>query len=156
MKAFRKHKHFWSLLAFWLLFTTTGFSINEHYCNGILKNIAILIDPGCCDEDVTCHKTTIDVKIEDVQADKKCCSASTDDNQCCSTEYNLVQLDVELLNTNVQSEKTFLFDNIELLNSKIQHDYTNLIDNYCLNFYLKKSTIVLKKAPLAFFQSFLL
>lgn len=154
MKAFRKHKNFWSFLAFWLLFTTSGFSINEHYCNGILKDITLVVEPGCCEEEAACHSIKDDVKVN-IES-KTCCKSSSNENQCCSTEYNYIHLDVELSNIVVQSQNTLLLD-LELFDdNSFKYKNTQKASFQALNFHPYNFIFVLNKAPLALFQNFLL
>jgi len=158
MKSFRKHKKLWSFLAIWLLFTTSGFSINEHYCNGILKNTAIVIEPGCCDTEAACHSIAdeINVSIESKNDKAKCCKNSTTENQCCSTEYNFVQLDVELLNSTIQTQKILLPEFELFTNNSIKFKAINEASFQAFNFNPYNFIFVLNKAPLALFQNFLL
>lgn len=54
------------LLSFLLLVTTTGLTINRHYCGDNLESISIFSEPqSCCEMPNCCHNESIVIQLEE-------------------------------------------------------------------------------------------
>ncbi len=104
------------LLALMMLLTTSGFSINLHFCGNSIKSFSILGDAKACHEiAATCSAS------HGEKASKHCCSAKkvTDQKEkdnCCSNKQVILKMDIDaadmvnaaLTSTNVQFVCAFI------------------------------------------------
>ncbi len=86
MQSFRNiKKTFIWFLSLWMLLISTGFSVNEHYCQGQLKSWRINLTPPNCHAESACHKAS----------PEKSCKHGEPQKGCCENESSYVQLDAD-------------------------------------------------------------
>ncbi len=93
-------------LAFWILLSTAGITVNKHFCQKQLKSMAIFIAPqNCHQQENSCHMAAVRT------APKQCCSqnaatqmtcAATTDGNCCQNESELLKNDTQLISNHIQ------------------------------------------------------
>ena len=84
MKTSFLHKTFALSMAFLLLFSTVGFSVNVHFCQGKLSGVSILKQASCCSAKTSCNHS---VK----KSNKGCCENKTIIKQASKEDFNKTQ-----------------------------------------------------------------
>lgn len=85
------------LLALLMFFSSTGISMNLHYCQGHLRSISILAKTKCCstEKKALCHKSLNDIGYDET------CNIANEDKSCCQNEKLVIKsLDQDLLMVN--------------------------------------------------------
>lgn len=104
------------ILALAVLFSSTGFTVNKHYCQGELKDLALFVHAQ------SCHKKNMH---QSCSTDKDSCTGHDHekDNNCCDDDTDYHKLDqnqqiesfqLELLKNPVLLSTIFVILNIEL------------------------------------------
>lgn len=140
-------------LAFWMLFTSIGFSVALHYCEGNLIDWSVLGEADEC------------VHEKEVKVEKSCCAvelisscheehslSEKGKTDCCSTDNATLQLvdDFEVTSLEVQVSQS-----IELILPSFIYSVLNKKKEATI-FYTNSSPPILAKQGLTFVQSFLL
>ncbi len=92
MEFFRAYKHITLLLAFLMFFTSTGLSLDMHYCQGQLKSISFIGKAKSCHEKES-HCKKHKASCQSLNQNTK----ESSDNSCCNNKTVTVQLDVEYI-----------------------------------------------------------
>jgi len=135
-------------LAFLIFVSSTGFTLNSHFCQNTLQSVAIFLIPE------NCHERAAHCAMN---AAKSCCSknkntcSDSEDKDCCEDKSEFIKADIDFI---VFTIDDFQIDFVALLPHSISiHSETILTDRLIrFNTYIPPPLI--RNLPLLF-QSFL-
>jgi hypothetical protein len=93
-KTYRRIAPIFAILIF---FSTSGISINLHYCEGVLKERQLLTSNiGCQDSSKNTEASCCSQKQDSCCSEAGECGAVSDDSNCCFSQSSIVKLDLDL------------------------------------------------------------
>ena len=105
------HRGLALVMALMVLVSTSGLSIDAHFCSGKIKRINLIGKAKTCKEVAATKKSCCN---KNLKAQLKSCSQGTHEKGCCSNQAINLQADLDLIKA-VDSElifqNTFLSDN---------------------------------------------
>ena len=127
------------LTALSLLFSTTGLKVSFHYCEDALSGLAIFKEASSChSQDATCSSA------------KSCCKASSKEkDDCCETDTEFFQQDIEKINS-AQVELTDIEFPLAIVDTPQTYTNWNLLKKSNTNFQHYRPPPLLKDIPVLF------
>ncbi|MDF1697839.1 MAG: hypothetical protein P1U56_18470 [Saprospiraceae bacterium] len=107
MRHKRIHRITALILAFMMLFSSVGFSVDFHYCKGNLKSFSLIGEASACHQAKKICPRHAEMQVEEKSDDSKCCTNETIVVEDLDTDYN-VSPDIKLTDFQVDFIASFV------------------------------------------------